>query len=286
MKLCGFDVGLDQPLFLIAGPCVIESEQLQMDVAGQLKEITSELGIPFIFKSSYDKANRSSGSTFRGPGMDKGLEILAKVRRELGVPVLTDVHTETEIPVVAAVVDVLQTPAFLCRQTDFIRAVAQSGKPVNIKKGQFLAPHDMKNVIDKARAAAREAGLPEDNFLACERGASFGYNNLVSDMRSLAIMRETGAPVVFDATHSVQLPGGQGTSSGGMREMVPVLSRAAVAVGVAGLFMETHPDPRQAMSDGPNAVPLKHMRALLETLVELDRVTKRHGFLENRFGEF
>ncbi|PRD65357.1 3-deoxy-8-phosphooctulonate synthase [Malikia granosa] len=286
MKLCGFDVGLDQPFFLIAGPCVIESEQLQMDVAGELKAITSELGIPFIFKSSYDKANRSSGSTFRGPGMDKGLEILAKVRRELGVPVLTDVHTEAEIPAVASVVDVLQTPAFLCRQTDFIRAVAQSGKPVNIKKGQFLAPHDMKNVIDKARAAAREAGLPEDNFLACERGASFGYNNLVSDMRSLAIMRETDAPVVFDATHSVQLPGGQGTSSGGMREMVPVLSRAAVAVGVAGLFMETHPDPRQAMSDGPNAVPLKHMRALLETLVELDRVTKRHGFLENRFGEF
>ena len=286
MKLCGFDVGLDQPFFLIAGPCVIESEQLQMDVAGELKAITTELGIPFIFKSSYDKANRSSGSTFRGPGMDKGLEILAKVRRELGVPVLTDVHTEADIPAVAAVVDVLQTPAFLCRQTDFIRAVAQSGKPVNIKKGQFLAPHDMKNVIDKARAAARDAGLPEDNFLACERGASFGYNNLVSDMRSLAIMRETGAPVVFDATHSVQLPGGQGTSSGGMREMVPVLSRAAVAVGVAGLFMETHPDPRQAMSDGPNAVPLKHMRALLETLVELDRVTKRHGFLENRFGEF
>ncbi|MEO0003693.1 MAG: hypothetical protein RLZZ22_1385 [Pseudomonadota bacterium] len=286
MKLCGFDVGLDQPFFLIAGPCVIESEQLQMDVAGELKAITAELGIPFIFKSSYDKANRSSGGTFRGPGMDKGLEILAKVRRELGVPVLTDVHTEADIPAVAAVVDVLQTPAFLCRQTDFIRAVAQSGKPVNIKKGQFLAPHDMKNVIDKARAAARDAGLPEDNFLACERGASFGYNNLVSDMRSLAIMRETGAPVVFDATHSVQLPGGQGTSSGGMREMVPVLSRAAVAVGVAGLFMETHPDPRQAMSDGPNAVPLKHMRALLETLVELDRVTKRHGFLEDRFGEF
>lgn len=286
MKLCGFDVGLDQPFFLIAGPCVIESEQLQMDVAGELKAITAELGIPFIFKSSYDKANRSSGSTFRGPGMDQGLEILAKVRRELGVPVLTDVHTEADIAAVAAVVDVLQTPAFLCRQTDFIRAVAQSGKPVNIKKGQFLAPHDMKNVIDKARAAARDAGLPEDNFLACERGASFGYNNLVSDMRSLAIMRETGAPVVFDATHSVQLPGGQGTSSGGMREMVPVLSRAAVAVGVAGLFMETHPDPRQAMSDGPNAVPLKHMRALLETLVELDRVTKRHGFLENRFGEF
>ncbi|MYZ54134.1 3-deoxy-8-phosphooctulonate synthase [Malikia spinosa] len=286
MKLCGFDVGLDQPFFLIAGPCVIESEQLQMDVAGELKAITAELGIPFIFKSSYDKANRSSGSTFRGPGMDKGLEILAKVRRELGVPVLTDVHTEADIAAVASVVDVLQTPAFLCRQTDFIRAVAQSGKPVNIKKGQFLAPHDMKNVIDKARAAARDAGLPEDNFMACERGASFGYNNLVSDMRSLAIMRETGAPVVYDATHSVQLPGGQGTSSGGMREMVPVLSRAAVAVGVAGLFMETHPNPRQAMSDGPNAVPLKHMRALLETLVALDQVTKRNGFLEDRFGEF
>ena len=283
MKLCGFDVGLDQPFFLIAGPCVIESEQLQMDVAGQLKEITSELGIPFIFKSSYDKANRSSGSTFRGPGMEKGLEILAKIKRELGVPVLTDVHTEAEIPAVASVVDVLQTPAFLCRQTDFIRAVAQSGKPVNIKKGQFLAPHDMKNVIDKARAAAREAGLPQDSFMACERGASFGYNNLVSDMRSLAIMRETGAPVVFDATHSVQLPGGQGTSSGGQREFVPVLARAAVAVGVAGLFMETHPDPSKALSDGPNAVPLKHMPALLETLLELDRVTKRQGFLENRF---
>jgi 2-dehydro-3-deoxyphosphooctonate aldolase (KDO 8-P synthase) len=241
------------------------------------------LGIPFIFKSSYDKANRSSGSTFRGPGMDKGLEILAKVKRELHVPILTDVHTEAHIPAVAAVVDVLQTPAFLCRQTDFIRAVAQSGKPVNIKKGQFLAPHDMKNVIDKARAAARDAGLPEDNFMACERGASFGYNNLVSDMRSLAIMRETGAPVVFDATHSVQLPGGQGTSSGGMREMVPVLSRAAVAVGVAGLFMETHPNPAAAMSDGPNAVPLHHMKALLETLLELDAVTKKNPFLENIF---
>jgi 2-dehydro-3-deoxyphosphooctonate aldolase (KDO 8-P synthase) len=283
MKLCGFNVGLDQPFFLIAGPCVIESEQLQMDTAGTLKEITSSLGIPFIFKSSYDKANRSSGSTFRGPGMEKGLEILAKVKRELHVPILTDVHTEADIPAVAAIVDVLQTPAFLCRQTDFIRAVAQSGKPVNIKKGQFLAPHDMKNVIDKARAAAREAGLPEDNFMACERGASFGYNNLVSDMRSLAIMRETGAPVVFDATHSVQLPGGQGTSSGGMREMVPVLSRAAVAVGVAGLFMETHPNPAQAMSDGPNAVPLQHMRALLETLLELDAVTKKNPFLENNF---
>ena len=283
MKLCGFNVGLDQRFFLIAGPCVIESEQLQMDTAGTLKEITSALGIPFIFKSSYDKANRSSGSTFRGPGMEKGLEILAKVKRELHVPILTDVHTEADIPAVAAVVDVLQTPAFLCRQTDFIRAVAQSGKPVNIKKGQFLAPHDMKNVIDKARAAARDAGLPEDNFMACERGASFGYNNLVSDMRSLAIMRETGAPVVFDATHSVQLPGGQGTSSGGMREMVPVLSRAAVAVGVAGLFMETHPNPAAAMSDGPNAVPLHHMKALLETLLELDAVTKKNPFLENIF---
>jgi 2-dehydro-3-deoxyphosphooctonate aldolase (KDO 8-P synthase) len=283
MKLCGFNVGLDQRFFLIAGPCVIESEQLQMDTAGTLKEITSALGIPFIFKSSYDKANRSSGSTFRGPGMEKGLEILAKVKRELHVPILTDVHTEADIPAVAAVVDVLQTPAFLCRQTDFIRAVAQSGKPVNIKKGQFLAPHDMKNVIDKARAAARDAGLLEDNFMACERGASFGYNNLVSDMRSLAIMRETGAPVVFDATHSVQLPGGQGTSSGGMREMVPVLSRAAVAVGVAGLFMETHPNPAVAMSDGPNAVPLHHMKALLETLLELDAVTKKNPFLENIF---
>jgi 2-dehydro-3-deoxyphosphooctonate aldolase (KDO 8-P synthase) len=283
MKLCGVNVGLDHRFFLIAGPCVIESEQLQMDTAGTLKEITSALGIPFIFKSSYDKANRSSGSTFRGPGMEKGLEILAKVKRELHVPILTDVHTEADIPTVAAVVDVLQTPAFLCRQTDFIRAVAQSGKPVNIKKGQFLAPHDMKNVIDKARAAARDAGLPEDNFMACERGASFGYNNLVSDMRSLAIMRETGAPVVFDATHSVQLPGGQGTSSGGMREMVPVLSRAAVAVGVAGLFMETHPNPAVAMSDGPNAVPLHHMKALLETLLELDAVTKKNPFLENIF---
>jgi 2-dehydro-3-deoxyphosphooctonate aldolase (KDO 8-P synthase) len=283
MKLCGFNVGLDHRFFLIAGPCVIESEQLQMDTAGTLKEITSALGIPFIFKSSYDKDNRSSGSTFRGPGMEKGLEILAKVKRELHLPILTDVHTEADIAAVAAVVDVLQTPAFLCRQTDFIRAVAQSGKPVNIKKGQFLAPHDMKNVIDKARAAARNAGLPEDNFMACERGASFGYNNLVSDMRSLAIMRETGAPVVFDATHSVQLPGGQGTSSGGMREMVPVLSRAAVAVGVAGLFMETHPNPAVAMSDGPNAVPLHHMKALLETLLELDAVTKKNPFLENIF---
>jgi len=283
MKLCGFDIGIDKPFFLIAGPCVIESEQLQMDVAGQLKEMTTALGIPFIFKSSFDKANRSSGSTFRGPGLDKGMEILAKVRRELKVPVLTDIHDESQIAQVSSVVDVLQTPAFLCRQTDFIRAVAQSGKPVNIKKGQFLAPHDMKNVIDKARAAAREKGLVEDNFMACERGASFGYNNLVSDMRSLAIMRETAAPVVFDATHSVQLPGGQGTSSGGQREFVPVLARAAIAVGVAGVFMETHPDPAHAMSDGPNAVPLKHMRALLEQLVSLDRVVKAQPLLENDF---
>ena len=283
MKLCGFDVGLTRPFFLIAGPCVIESEQLQMDTAGSLKEITAALGIPFIFKSSYDKANRSSGTSFRGPGRDKGLEILAKVKKELGLPILTDVHTEADIAAVAAVVDVLQTPAFLCRQTDFIHAVAQSGKPVNIKKGQFLAPHDMKNVIDKARAAARAAGLSEDRFMACERGASFGYNNLVSDMRSLAIMRETQAPVVFDATHSVQLPGGNGTSSGGQREMVPVLARAAVAVGVAGLFMETHPNPAQALSDGPNAVPLKHMRALLENLQALDAVTKRNGYLEDQF---
>lgn len=283
MKLCGFDVGLNLPFFLIAGPCVVESEQLQMDTAGALQEITRELGIPFIFKSSYDKANRSSGTSFRGPGMDKGLEILAKVRSTLNVPILTDVHTEAEIPTVASVVDVLQTPAFLCRQTDFIHAVAQCGKPVNIKKGQFLAPGDMKNVIDKARAAARAKGLDDNVFMACERGVSFGYNNLVSDMRSLAIMRETGAPVVFDATHSVQLPGGQGTSSGGQREFVPVLSRAAVAVGVSGLFMETHPDPSKALSDGPNAVPLKHMKALLSTLVELDRITKRQGFLESHF---
>lgn len=283
MKLCGFEIGLDRPFFLIAGPCVVESEQLQMDTAGALKEITSSLGIPFIFKSSYDKANRSSGSSFRGPGMERGLEILAQVKRELGLPILTDVHSEGEIAEVAKVVDVLQTPAFLCRQTDFIRAVAQSGKPVNIKKGQFLAPHDMKNVIDKARAAAREIGIDEDSFMACERGASFGYNNLVSDMRSLAIMRETLAPVVFDATHSVQLPGGQGTSSGGQREMVPVLARAAIAVGVAGVFMETHPDPTKALSDGPNAVPLKHMKVLLETLLALDAVTKKNGYLEDRF---
>jgi 2-dehydro-3-deoxyphosphooctonate aldolase (KDO 8-P synthase) len=283
MKLCGFDVGLNHPFFLIAGPCVVESEQLQMDTAGTLKEITSTLGIPFIFKSSYDKANRSSGTSFRGPGMEKGLEILAKVKRELNVPILTDVHSEAEIATVASVVDVLQTPAFLCRQTDFIHAVAQCGKPVNIKKGQFLAPGDMKNVIDKARAAARDKGLNDDNFMACERGVSFGYNNLVSDMRSLAIMRETSAPVVFDATHSVQLPGGQGTSSGGQREFVPVLSRAAVAVGISGLFMETHPNPAVALSDGPNAVPLKHMKALLETLIELDRITKKNGFLEADF---
>jgi len=283
MRLCGFDVGLDQPFFLIAGPCVIESEQLQMDVAGQLKEMTAALGIPFIFKSSFDKANRSSGNTFRGPGMEKGLEILAKVKRELNVPLLTDIHDESQIAQVSSVVDVLQTPAFLCRQTDFIRAVAQAGRPVNIKKGQFLAPHEMKNVIDKARAAAREKGLLEDNFMACERGVSFGYNNLVSDMRSLAIMRETGAPVVFDATHSVQLPGGLGQVSGGQREFVPVLARAAIAVGVAGVFMETHPDPANAMSDGPNAVPLKHMKALLEQLVSLDRVVKSQPLIENDF---
>ena len=284
MKLCGFDIGPDRPFFLIAGPCVVESLQLQMDVAGTLRDLTAELEIPFIFKSSYDKANRSSGASFRGPGMERGLDILAAVRKELGVPLLTDVHTEAEVPAAATVVDVLQTPAFLCRQTDFIRAVAQSGRPVNIKKGQFLAPHDMKNVIDKARAAAAEKGLDTDVFMACERGVSFGYNNLVSDMRSLAIMRETAAPVVFDATHSVQLPGGQGTSSGGQREMVPVLARAAVAVGVAGVFMETHPDPAHALSDGPNAVPLRHMRALLESLKELDAVTKRRGYLENDFG--
>ena len=283
MKLCGFEVGLDRPFFLIAGPCVVESEQLQLDVAGRLKEMTAALGIPFIFKSSYDKANRSSGTSFRGPGIDQGLAILAKVKRQIGVPVLTDVHDAEQIGAAAEVVDVLQTPAFLCRQTDFIRAAAQSGRPVNIKKGQFLAPHDMKNVIDKARAAAREKGLTDDVFMACERGVSFGYNNLVSDMRSLAIMRETDAPVVFDATHSVQLPGGQGTSSGGQREFVPVLARAAIAVGVAGVFMETHPDPAKALSDGPNAVPLRHMRALLEQLVALDRVIKAQPLLENDF---
>ena len=275
MKLCGFEVGLDRPFFLIAGPCVVESEQLQMDVAGKLKEITAGLGIPFIFKSSYDKANRSSGRSFRGPGMDEGLRILADVKKKIGVPVLTDVHTEQEVSAVAAAVDVLQTPAFLCRQTDFIHAVASAGKPVNIKKGQFLAPHEMKNVVDKAR----EAG-GGDNILVCERGASFGYNNLVSDMRSLAILRETGCPVVFDATHSVQLPGGQGTSSGGQREFVPVLARAAVAVGVSGVFMETHPDPARALSDGPNAWPLARMKELLETLKDLDALVKRRGFAE------
>jgi 2-dehydro-3-deoxyphosphooctonate aldolase (KDO 8-P synthase) len=283
MKLCDFEVGLDKPFFLIAGPCVIESRQMAMDTAGKLKEITTELGIPFIYKSSFDKANRSSGTSFRGLGMEKGLEILGDVKKELGVFVLTDIHEIDEIKPVAAVVDVLQTPAFLCRQTDFISACAQSGKPVNIKKGQFLAPHDMKNVIDKARAAAKEAGLPQDSFMACERGASFGYNNLVSDMRSLAIMRETGCPVVFDATHSVQLPGGQGTSSGGQREHVPVLARAAVAVGISGLFMETHPNPAEAKSDGPNAVPLSRIKELLATLVQLDRVVKNAGFIETDF---
>jgi 2-dehydro-3-deoxyphosphooctonate aldolase (KDO 8-P synthase) len=283
MKLCDFEVGTARPFFLIAGTCVIESEQMALDTAGRLKEITTALGIPFIYKSSFDKANRSSGGSFRGLGMDKGLEILAKVRKQIGVPVLTDVHDIEEIKPVAEVVDVLQTPAFLCRQTDFIVACAQSGKPVNIKKGQFLAPHDMRNVVDKARQAAREAKLPSDVFMVCERGASFGYNNLVSDMRSLAIMRETECPVVFDATHSVQLPGGQGTSSGGQREFVPVLARAAVAVGVAGLFMETHPDPSQAKSDGPNAVPLARMRELLESLVAIDRVVKSQPLLENDF---
>jgi len=284
MKLCDFEIGLDKRFFLIAGTCVIESEQMAMDTAGQLKEITSSLGIPFIYKSSFDKANRSSVTSFRGLGMEKGLEILAKVKKEIGVHILTDIHDISEVKPVAAVVDVLQTPAFLCRQTDFIRACAQSGKPVNIKKGQFLAPGDMKNVIDKARAAAKEVGLSEDLFMACERGASFGYNNLVSDMRSLAIMRETGAPVVFDATHSVQLPGGQGTSSGGQREMVPVLARAAVAVGISGLFMETHPNPAKALSDGPNAVPLGKMKDLLSTLVALDNVVKTGNvFLEKDF---
>ena len=283
MKLCGFDVGLDHPFFLIAGPCVIESDQMALDTAGALKEMTSALGIPFIYKSSFDKANRSSGKSFRGLGMEKGLEILATVKKQLHVPVLTDVHEVHEIKPVAAVVDVIQTPAFLCRQTDFIRACAQSGIPVNIKKGQFLAPGDMKNVIDKAREAAREANLPTDVFMACERGVSFGYNNLVSDMRSLAIMRETACPVVFDATHSVQLPGGQGSTSGGQREFVPVLARAAVAVGISGLFMETHPDPANAKSDGPNAVPLHRMRELLASLAEIDRVVKSKPFLENDF---
>jgi 2-dehydro-3-deoxyphosphooctonate aldolase (KDO 8-P synthase) len=282
-KLCGYDVGLDRRFFLIAGPCVIESEQSAIDIAGQLKEITAALKIPFIYKSSFDKANRSSGTSFRGLGMEKGLEILAKVKRQVGVSVLTDVHDISEIEAVASVVDVLQTPAFLCRQTDFIRACAQSGRPVNFKKGQFLSPHEMLNVIEKARAAALEKNLP-DQFMVCERGASFGYNNLVSDMRSLAILRESKAPVVFDATHSVQLPGGQGNSSGGQREFVPVLARAAVAVGISGLFMETHPDPAKALSDGPNAVPLDRMKELLASLVALDDVVKSTGnFLEDSF---
>jgi 2-dehydro-3-deoxyphosphooctonate aldolase (KDO 8-P synthase) len=278
MKLCGFEVGLEHPFFLIAGPCVVESREMALDTAGQLKEIAASVGVPFIYKSSYDKANRSSSKSFRGLGRAKGLEILAEVRRQVGVPVLTDVHAEDEIAEVAAVVDVLQTPAFLCRQTDFIRAVAMSGKPVNIKKGQFLAPGDMKNVVDKAREASGQ-----DNIMVCERGASFGYNNLVSDMRALAIMRETGCPVVFDATHSVQLPGGQGSSSGGQREFVPVLARAAVASGVAGVFMETHPNPEKALSDGPNAWPLALMKSLLETLKALDHLVKGHGFAETQF---
>jgi 2-dehydro-3-deoxyphosphooctonate aldolase (KDO 8-P synthase) len=277
MKLCNFEAGLDQPIFLIAGPCVIESKQLALDTAGTLKELCADLGIPFIFKSSYDKANRSSGKSFRGLGMEEGLNILAEVKKQIGVPVLTDVHGADEIATVAAVVDVLQTPAFLCRQTDFIHAVAQCGKPVNIKKGQFLAPWDMKNVVDKARDASGQ-----DNIMVCERGVSFGYNNLVSDMRSLMVMRDTGCPVVFDATHSVQLPGGQGNVSGGQREFVPVLARAAVASGVAGLFMETHPNPEKAMSDGPNAWPLKLMKELLGTLKELDALVKQRGFIENK----
>jgi 2-dehydro-3-deoxyphosphooctonate aldolase (KDO 8-P synthase) len=280
MKLCGFDAGLDQPLFLLAGPCAIESRQLAIDTAGRLREITSALGMPFVYKSSFDKANRSSGTSFRGPGIDEGLRILDDVKRQLGVPVVTDVHDIAQVGPVAAVVDLLQTPAFLCRQTDFIQAVASAGRPVNIKKGQFLAPHDMKHVVDKARAAAIEAGGDGRNILVCERGASFGYNNLVSDMRGLAIMRETGCPVVFDATHSVQLPGGQGSSSGGQREFVPVLARAAVAAGISGLFMETHPDPAKALSDGPNAWPLDRMADLLATLMELDAAVKRRGFAE------
>jgi 2-dehydro-3-deoxyphosphooctonate aldolase (KDO 8-P synthase) len=283
MKLCNFNVGIDHPIFLIAGTCSIESLQMSLDVAGHLKEITSALGIPLIYKGSFDKANRSSGTTKRGLGLDGGLKVLDEVRRQTGLPILTDVHEVDQVEAVASVVDVLQTPAFLCRQTDFITAVAQSGKPVNIKKGQFLSPQEMTNVMDKARAAAKAKGLEEDNFLACERGFSFGYNNLVSDMRSLAIMRATNCPVVFDATHSVQMPGGLGTVSGGASEMVPVLARAAVGAGVSGLFMETHPNPAQAWSDGPNAVPLKYMKALLETLVELDAVVKRRGFLENNF---
>ena len=275
MELCGFKAGLDQPVFLIAGPCVIESRDMAFDTAGRLKEICAAVGMPFIYKSSYDKANRSSGKSYRGLGMDKGLEILAAVKKQLGVPVLTDVHAIDEIAAVAATVDVLQTPAFLCRQTDFIHAVASAGKPVNIKKGQFLAPGDMKNVVDKAREASQS-----ENIMVCERGVSFGYNNLVSDMRSLAIMRDTGCPVVFDATHSVQLPGGQGTSSGGQREFVPVLARAAVASGIAGLFMETHPDPARALSDGPNAWPLALMKPLLETLKALDALVKGRGLAE------
>jgi 2-dehydro-3-deoxyphosphooctonate aldolase (KDO 8-P synthase) len=280
MQLLGREIGLDQPLFLIAGPCVVESEDLQMRTAERLKGIADKLGILLVFKSSFDKANRSSDKSFRGPGMDEGLRILEKVRDALGVPILTDVHDIPQVRPVAEVVDVLQTPAFLARQTDFIHAVAASGKPVNIKKAQFMAPHDMKNVVDKARNAAQSAGVNEETIMVCERGASFGYNNLVSDMRSLAIMRETGCPVVFDATHSVQLPGGQGTSSGGQREFVPVLARAAVATGVAGLFMETHPDPANAKSDGPNAWPLDRMESLLTTLVELDRLVKARGFEE------
>jgi 2-dehydro-3-deoxyphosphooctonate aldolase (KDO 8-P synthase) len=276
MKLCGFDVGLDRPLFLIAGPCVVESRQFQVDVAGRLQEICARIGIPFVFKSSYDKANRSSGTAYRGPGRAEGLRILAEVKRQVGVAVLTDVHTEAEVMEVASVVDVLQTPAFLCRQTDFIQAVARAGKPVNIKKGQFLAPEDMLQVVGKARAASGA-----DNIMVCERGASFGYRNLVSDMRGLAIMRATGCPVVFDATHSVQRPGGLGTASGGQREFVPVLARAAVAAGVAGVFMETHPEPDKALSDGPNAWPLAQIETLLETLVELDAVVKRAGFPED-----
>jgi 2-dehydro-3-deoxyphosphooctonate aldolase (KDO 8-P synthase) len=277
MKLCGFEVGLDRPLFLIAGPCVVESRELQLEVAGRLKEMCRPLGVPFIFKSSYDKANRSSGKSFRGLGMDEGLKILGEVKKQVGVPVLTDVHTEEEVKPVAEVVDVLQTPAFLCRQTDFIRAAAMSGRPVNIKKGQFLSPQEMRNVVDKAKESSKQ-----DNILVCERGFSFGYGNLVSDMRSLAIMRDTGCPVVFDATHSVQLPGGQGTASGGQREFIPVLARAAVASGIAGLFMETHPNPEKALSDGPNAWPLGLMRELLETLVEMDRLVKKSGFAENK----
>ena len=283
MNLCGFEVGLNRPFFLIAGTCSIEGLQMSLDVAGQLKEACTALGIPLIYKGSFDKANRSSGTSPRGVGLDAGLKVLDEVRRQTGLPVLTDVHDAAQVAEVASVVDVLQTPAFLCRQTDFIRAVAQSGKPVNIKKGQFLAPWDMKNVIDKARAAAREVGLSEDRFLACERGVSFGYNNLVADMTSLAEMRNSGAPVVFDVTHSVQKPGGLGSASGGARNMVPVLARAATAVGVAGLFMECHPNPAQAWSDGPNAVPLQHMKALLASLKQLDEVTKRTPLLENHF---